>query len=260
MAVNGDRLIDSFRVEPRSLSGTLASIQRLVTLQARAARGASEADQAYVAAFADSDAEVKQWALSTSFRQIKAPSLALGDALLAHWRNDTGLVPKPWPHDAGLVANAVVTWRLRRAASLFAETLKTSRDGDRRAFAAMALGGTGDLAYLPLLREVASRDANAQARALAYNGIMHMLGPDSLGDLRRGANDADVQVRVRAISDSYNLLELGRPERRWPPVSSALIAEVRAFLSEMQRDPDRRVSDNAKSTLRMIGRQRERQP
>ena len=52
MAVNGDRLIDSFRAEPRSLSQTVASIQRLVALQARAARSDAEADAAYVVAFA----------------------------------------------------------------------------------------------------------------------------------------------------------------------------------------------------------------
>ena len=87
MGVDRDRLIDSFRVEPRSLSQTVASIQRLVTLQTRAARGDSEADQAYVAAFASSDAEVQRWALQTSFRRIKAPSPALADALLALLEN-----------------------------------------------------------------------------------------------------------------------------------------------------------------------------
>ena len=157
MAVSGDRLIDSFRAEPLRLSETVASIQRLVALQTRA-RVDSEADQAYVAAFADSDVEVQKWALNTSFHRIKAPSPSLADALLAHWKRDTDLVPNTWPHDAGMVANAVVTWRLRGAAPVFAETLKTSGDGERRAFAAMALGGTGDRTYLPLLREVAARD------------------------------------------------------------------------------------------------------
>jgi HEAT repeat protein len=256
MALNGDRLIDSFRAESRSLSQTVTSIQRLVTLQTRAAGNDTEADQAYVAAFADPDAEVQKWALQTSFHRIKAPSPALADAVLTHWKRDTAVVPSTWPHDAGLVANAVKTWRLRRAAPLFAETLKTSGDGERRAFAAMALGGTGDRMYLPQLREVAARDAHAHARALAYSGIMNMLGPDSLADLRLGAKDSDAYVRAQAVVDSYNLLEFGQPDPRWPPPSNALIAEVRTFLTEMQRDPVRLVSDNAKSMLAMIARQR----
>jgi hypothetical protein len=256
MVVNGDELVDSFRNEPRRLSETLASIGRLAALQNRAAHGGSEADQAYVAAFASADAEVRKWALGTSFQRIKIPSSALADALLAYWKRDTGVVPNTWPNEAGLVANAVVTWRLRRAAPTFAESLKTSADGYRRAFAAMALGGTGDVTYLPLLREVSSHDAHAYARALSYNGIMYMLGPDSLSDLRRGAKDPDEQVRARVVVDSCNLLELERPDRRWPLASSALIAEIRDFLSEMQRDPARLVRDNAKSMLAKIARHR----
>jgi hypothetical protein len=154
------------------------------------------------------------------------------------------------------VANTVVTWRLERAAPFFAKILTTSGSGDERAWAAMALGGSGDRAYLPVLRRVATEDAHPHARALAYNGIMYMLGSDSLGDLRRGAKDSDEQVRARVVVDSYNLLELQRPDRRWPPASTALIADVREFLTEMQRDRARLVSDNAKSMLAMIARQR----
>jgi hypothetical protein len=53
---------------------------------------------------------------------------------------------------------------------------------------------------------------------------------------------------------SYNLLELGYPALRWPP-SDTLIADVRAFLTEMQCDPARSVSDNARAMLAMIARQ-----
>jgi hypothetical protein len=250
MAVDGDRLIDSFRQEPRSVSQTLTSIQRLVVLQTRAARGDSEADRAYVEAFADPDREVQTWALATSFHRLKVPSTALADAVLAHWRRDTGPVPQTWPHDAGLVANAVVTWRLRRSAPMFAESLKTSTDGERRAFAAMALGGAGDVTYLRLLREVASRDPHVNARAAAYGGIVDMLGPAALEDLRRGAKDSNERVRASITSDAYNMLELEQPERRWPPASNAHIEEVRAFLSEMERDPA--VRDSAKYMLALI--------
>jgi HEAT repeat protein len=180
-----------------------------------------------------------------SAKGTTAPSPALTEAVLARW-----------PKDAGFVANAVVTWRLRAAAPLVAKTLTTSGDGMERAFGAMALGGTGDLTYLPLLRQVASSDAEGWARALAYNGIMYMLGPDSLSDLRRGAKDSDEKVRAQSVVDSYNLLELERPDRHWPPASNTLIAEVRAFLIEMQADPARLVSDNAKSMLAMIAQRR----
>lgn len=257
MAVNGDELVDSFRAQPRSLSQTLASIQRLVALQARASRSDAEADAAYVAALKSSDIESQMWALWKAKDRIKVPSPALADALLASWpaAAEVGPVLGSW-NAAGLVANTVVAWRLQPAAPFFAKILTTSASGDERAWAAMALGGSGDRTYLPVLRRVAAGDADAPARALAYNGIMYMLGPDSLGDLRLGAKDADAQVRARAVVDSYNLLEFGHPEPRWPPPSNALVAEVRAFLTEMQRDPARLVSDNAKSMLAMIARQR----
>jgi hypothetical protein len=257
MVVDGDRLIDSFRAEPRSLSQTVASIQRLVALQARAARGGAEADAAYVAGLKNADIELRTWALRKATDRIKVPSPALGDALLASWptAKEVGPVLGSW-NAAGLVANAVVTWRLQRAAPFFAKILTTSSSGDERAWAAMALGGSGDRTYLPVLRRVAAGDAHAQARALAYNGIMYMLGPDSLWDLRLGAKDSDEQVRARTVVDAYNMLEFGHPEPRWPRPSNALIAEVRAFLTEMQRDPARLVSDNAKSMLATIARQR----
>jgi hypothetical protein len=245
MAVNGDRLTDSLRAEPRRLSETVASIGRLVSLQTRAAQSDSEADQAYVAAFANRDVEVQKWALGSVYSRIKVPSPALIEAVLARW-----------PKDAGFVANAAVTWRLRAAAPVVAKTLTTSGDGNERAFAAMALGGSGDLTYLALLRQVASSDAEGLARALAYNGIMYMLGPDSLSDLRRGARDSHELVRAHVVIDSYNLLELERQDRHWPPASSVLITEVRAFLTEMQGDPARLVSANAKSMLAMITRHR----
>jgi hypothetical protein len=257
LSVEGDRLVDLFSAEPRSLSQTLASIERLVAFQARAARGDAEADAAYIAALKNSDIELRMWALWKAKDRIKVPSPALADALLASWptAKEVGPVLGSW-NAAGLVANTVVTWRLQRAAPFFAKILATSASGDERAWAAMALGGAGDRAYLPVLRRVAAEDTHAQARALAYNGIMYVLGPDSLGDLRLGAKDSDEQVRARAVVDSYNLLEFGHPEPRWPPPSNALIAEVRTFLTEMQRDPARLVSDNAKSMLAMIARQR----
>ena len=245
MVIDGDRLIDSFRSQPRSLSATIASIQRLVKLQSRAARDDREADRAYVDAFKNSDVDVQLWALGTVRERIKNPSPVLADAVLARW-----------PKDAGMVANTIVVWRLHGSAPFFAHALSTSRDGDERSWAAMALGGAGDSSYAPLLRQVATSDAHAQARALAYNGLMWMLGPESFEDLKLGAKDGDEHVRARVVVDSYNLLELRRPDRRWPSASEALIAKVQAFLAEMQSDPSRLVSMNAKSMLSEITRRR----
>jgi hypothetical protein len=257
MPVKGGELIDFFRARPRNLSQTLASIQRLVALQAGAARTDAEADAAFVAALKSSDIEAQMWALRKAKDRIKVPSPALVDALVASWPPTQEVGPVHGSRNAaGLVANAIVAWRLQQAAPFFARILTTSANGDERAWAAMALGGSGARVYLSLLRRVAAGDAHAQARALAYDGIMYILGPDSLGDLRLAAKDPDEQVRARAVSDAYNLLEFGRPEPRWPPPSTARIAEVRAFVTEMLRDPARSVSDSAKSVLAMIARQR----
>ena len=135
MVVNGDRLIDSFRAEPRSLSQTVASIRRLAALQARAGRGDAETDAAYVAALKNSDIELRMWALSKAKDRIKVPSPALADALLASWptANEVGPVLGSW-NAAGLVANTVVTWRLQRAASF-------SPKFSRRPAAAMSAPG-----------------------------------------------------------------------------------------------------------------------
>ena len=83
-----------------------------------------------------------------------------------------------------------------------------------------------------------------------------MLGPDSLADQRLGAEDAHERVRTQAVNAAYNLLELEQPEPRWPAASSALIAEVRAFLTEMQRDPARMVSDAARYLLAHLAKHR----
>jgi len=244
-SVEGDRIVEPSSEPSPSLSTIIGSIKRLVTLQARAARSDEDADRALVSAFRDRDPEVQNWALDTATRRVKTPSAALADALLARW-----------PKDGGDVANAMLVWRLPRAAPIFAKTLTASADGDERAWAAMALGGTGDSSYLDLLRRVAATDTYPQARALAYEGIMWMIGPDSLADLRRGAKDADEKVRAQMAGVAYTMLELREPQRRWPPPPGALIAEVQAFLTEMRDDPATIVRDNANSMLFEIAKYR----
>jgi len=242
--VFGNRIADPFR-GPHLLSDAIASIERLANLQARASQRLAAADRAFVEAFRSTDPAVLEWALDESYKRVKAPSDALSDAMLANW-----------PEHLGEVANAMLEWRLRRAAPVFAKSLADAADGDVRAYAAMALGGTGDTTYLELLRRVSSSDAYPLARALAYSGIMSMIGPDAFADLRRGAADSQERVRSQAVVDLYNMLELEESERLWPPASDSLIDEVVAFLQGMQSDPARYVALNAKSMLANIARHR----
>jgi HEAT repeat protein len=228
-----------------TLSTVIASIRRLMALQARAARSVSEADQAYVEALQSADPEVRTWAFETGDERITAPSPALTAAFLARW-----------PTDAFDVANAIITWRIRSAAPIVAGRLTSSNDGNERAAAAVALGGTGDVAYLPLLRRAASSDGDPFVRAEAYSGIVSMIGPDALPDLRLGAKDSSEKVRAQVTSEAFNMLELGWEQPRFPRPSAALIDEVVALLQGMQNDSATRVSQSAKTVLAAIARLR----
>ena len=209
MAVNGDELVDSFRAQPRILSQTLASIQRLVALQARAARSDAEADAAYVAALKSSDIELQMWALwrpkiesrchlprwlmlslTRGRRPRKSVLCWVGGMQRVWW-------PTPWwPGGSN-------------------ERHRSSPRFSRLPQAAMSVLGprwrwvARNRTYLPVLRRVAAGDAHAEARALAYTGIMYVLGPESLGDLRLGAKDSDDQVRARAVVDAITCLNSG---------------------------------------------------
>jgi HEAT repeat protein len=244
-AVTGNRLVLSPTEQGPQLSAVIASIDRLIALQTRAARSVPEADRAYIEALQSADPDVRSWAFDTADQRITSPSPALTTAFLARW-----------PTDAFDVANAIVTWQIRSAAPMVARRLSSSNDSTERAAAAVALGGTGDTAYLPLLRRVASADADPGVRAEAYSGIALMIGPDSLPDLRVGAKDSHEKVRAQIVVEAYNVLELGAEDRRFPPASSALIDEVVALLGAMQNDPAPLVSRNAKPVLATIDRHR----
>ena len=236
----------------RNLAETLASIQRLVAVQARAARGGRDADDAYLAGMRHRDPNVREWALDTVYHRIKVPSTALPDALLAYW-----------PAEVGIVANAMVEWRLHRAAPLFARTLTSSSDGDQRAYAAMALGGTGDETYLPLLRRVASTDPYPVARSLALSGIVEMIGPAAFDDLRAGARDADTKVRAQAVVDSYNMLELETPDadsRRRRTRSSRRFRHSCPKCGQIRSVSSATTRDRCWATSRSIERRRHRGP
>jgi hypothetical protein len=258
LRIDGGRLIDSFAREPLDLSRTLSSIERLVPLQSRAARSDRDADAAFVSALKSDDVEVQSWALWTVKDRLRSPSPELADAILARWPRRAG--PDGSWEAAGNIANISNTWRIQRWAPFFARILSTSAQGPERSAAAMALGGTGDRAYVPLLRRVAIGDSYPWARALAFSGIIDILGPESLPDIRLGAKDADEHVRAQVVVDSYNMLELSHPEPRRPAPSSELIADVRSFLAEMLDDPAPLVSNNARSMLNMIAVRRPAKP
>ena len=250
LTVTGNRLVDSFKAEPRDLSSTLESIERLISHQARAARGDAEADAAYVSALKNPDVELHLWALWTAKDRLSKPSPALVDAVLARWPKQIGPVYGSW-NAAGLIANVFSTWRVERTAPFFARILTTSTSGEERAWAATALGGAGDRQYASVLRK-ATEDEHPEARSLAYDGLVHLLGPEALRDLRRGAKDPSERVRAAITGYVFETLELGYPKPRWPPASDSLIAEARALLTEMQSDPVRIVSDSARHILVMI--------
>jgi HEAT repeats len=190
LPVSNDHVIDPIgRRRPQKLTRFAASIAHLVELQTRAGRGGADADAAYRSALTRRDEDVQTWAIETAYLRVNPPSTALGDAVVARWSRNQQQV-----------ANAVMAWRWTRAARPLAERFQTSRNSDERGRAAMAVGGSRDRAYLPLLRRVASSDRDPRVRGHAYRGISLMLGLEALDDLRRGAQDADVRVRLDVVS------------------------------------------------------------
>jgi hypothetical protein len=221
------------------LSAIVGSIQGLVDIQRRAA-GVDDAnvEALYLSGLQSADPFIQEWALMTAQSRLVDPSARIIQAVLPYW-------PRAQP----LVANLIVTWRAGTAAPLVSRTLIAGND-DERAWAAFALGGAGDISFIAQLRETARTDNYYLARAWAYEGLRHLLGPQSLGDLRTAAKDDDNRVRSQAAVSAYNVLELRQPRPRWPSPSAALIAEVRDFLMEMTRDP--RAANTARRMLELI--------
>jgi hypothetical protein len=255
LRIDDDGMVDGSGPPRRSLVDLTKSISDLINLQARAGRSLAEADRAYVTALKHPDSEVRMWSLWEAHQRLERPSRALVDALVARWPKGIGPDDRGWDV-AGLIASAVRTWRVERLARLFARILSASDIRIERQYAARALGGAGDRAYLPLLRRVAANDPHWDVRAMAYDGIASVLGPEALDDLRQGARDSHERVRSTAVVSAYNVLELEQPRRRWPSPSNAQIQDVRAFLTDMQADPAEHVRSNARSMLGYLERRR----
>jgi hypothetical protein len=236
MRIDDDGMVDGSGPPRRGLADLASSIADLIRLQARASRGLAEADRAYVTALKHPDPEVRMWALWEAHHRLERPSRALVDALIARWPKGIGPDDSGWDV-AGLIANASKTWRVERVAPVFARILSTSDIRRERASAAMALGGAGDREYLPLLRRVAADDPHWDVRAMAYDGIASVLGPEALDDLRRGARDSHYTVRATVAGNAQHILDMDGWQWRWPPPSAAQIAAVRAFLTEVRGVP-----------------------
>jgi HEAT repeat protein len=115
----------------------------------------------------------------------------------------------------------------------------------------MALGASGDEQYAPLLRRIMTTDPYWEVRAFAAEGLMEMLGPRALVDLRVAAGDEHEKVRAAAITHAFNMLELLGP-RHFGRASAASVAEARAFITPLLEDPSQAVRDNAKWALAYI--------
>ena len=227
------------RNDSRTLNDTINTVRRIHDLQREIGRGPDTADRAYTTALRSSDPDVRLWALQRVPHAVQQPSSQLLDAYLPLWRSDDA---EAW----GSIANAVIYWRLGSAAQWLHETLITSDDYRQRAVAARALGGAGDRAYVSALRRSAASDASPHVRASAYGGLTHLLGPESLPDLKTGATDADEVVRSHVAVHAANMAR--RADNA--DVSSA----VTALLESLQADPSPHVSSQARSMLSYVKR------
>ena len=152
------------------------TIARLISLQAEAAIGGQRASDAYTNGLKSADPHVRLWAAHTAYQHVDQPSPPLVDAYLKLWATRDGEM-------RGSTANAAIKWQLRAAAPMLARTRPEASDWGDRATAAHALGGTGDMSFLPLLREVATADESDKVRV---EGLTLLLGGDSIRDLQNG--------------------------------------------------------------------------
>jgi len=209
----------------------------LVDLQSRAAGGGSRAIDAYVQGLDAADPHVRLWAAHSAYRQVDQPLPRLVDAYLKLWST----------HDSemrGSAANAVIKWKIRRAAPMLATTLREATAWGDRATAARALGGTGDLSFLPLLRTTATSDESDKVRGWAYEGLTELLGRESIPDLEKGSKDRSEFVRRSVAIHAFNMANHSR--------EADLRADVRRLLLLLAEDTDRSVKQTVQSFLKQL--------
>jgi HEAT repeat protein len=199
----------------------------------------AEADRAYMTALESRDPDVRRWAHFTVYRRVETPSEELSDTFLDLWR-------KGDREAMGSLVNAVITWRLRKAGPLMRNALTDPRSDDEvRSAAARGFGGSGDLTFLPLLRQTATAHPVPIVRANAYEGLGHLLGPESLPDLANGTKDESELVRRYVAVHAYNLAQRAR--------RADVTAQVRQLL-ETLRDESPGAAEQARYMLAMLAK------
>ena len=211
-------------------------IQQLMRLQSDATRPEKAID-AYVTGIRSNDPDIRIWAAHESASENTRQSDRLLNELVRHWQTHGEM--------QGAAANLIIRWRARRFAPMLAERLRQGNDGERWV-AVRALGGTGDRAYLDLIRSVAASDPSEFVRGFAYEGLTHLLGAESLEDLRRGAADPNPKVRGAIANHSYNLHRRMR--------SDEVSISLRRLVEQLRDDPDPSASGSAKHVLALWDR------
>jgi hypothetical protein len=215
------------RLDPRDYQKTIA---RLVRLQARAERGRNQAIDAYVDALRDAERHVRLWAAAEAPEHVDDPPARLVDAYLELWETDDSEL-------RSRAVNGVIEWKVARVAPIFAAALREGSE-DKRSLAARALGGAGDVTFLPQLRTAATSDPSAKVRAAAYDGLAHLLEDEAMPDLLAGAKDESAHVRNAVAYHAFNLT------RRIQDTD--LTAGVQRLLEMLALDPDEKVRQSVR--------------
>lgn len=229
-SVDNGQPVTDHRLDPQKYHKTIA---RLVRLQARAERGRNRAIDAYVDALRDADPHVRLWAAAEAPEHVDNPPTRLVDAYLTLWETD----------DAELrsrAANGVIEWKVAHVAPIFAAALRDGSE-EKRSLAARALGGAGDVAFVPQLRTAATSDASPQVRAAGYEGLAYLLEGEAMPDLLAGAKDKSARVRNAVAYHAFNLTR--RIQDR------DLTAGVQRLLGMLALDPDATVRKSVRYLL-----------
>ena len=220
----------------RALPDLRRTIATLVRLQAATREPGSVGVNAYLAGLTSPDPEVQRWAAQDGYRRTPEPPTELVNAYLALWSSGDAEMQ-------AATANAVIAWKVRRAAPMMAAALRSGAESER-ANAARALGGAGDPSFLPQLRASARSDPATIVRGSAYQGLTLLLEGDSLNDLDRGTKDPHPLVRRIVAAAAANVARNS--------ADPTLRARVRQLLVLLGEDRAPEVRQSARYALRLL--------
>lgn len=217
--------------EKRFVAEHRKAIIQLVDLQARAARTGKDSINAYVDGLQARNPHVRLWAAHSAYAQVEKPTARLVDAYLELWTTGNGEL-------VGSTANAVIKWRVQRAAPMLAASLQAGSEKEQ-AVAARALGGAGDRAFLPHLIAAAVTNSSERVRASAYEGLTYLLAGKSIPYLRdaEGSNNLRRHIAIHAFNMANRSAD------------AELRANVRRFLQMLAENPARDLHNTAASLL-----------